>query len=54
MEAELKLDVSLQVAAPLVLLCLLAAAYLSAAETAIRANDKTTVLFMELSFGDSL
>ena len=35
MEAELHLEVDIHVAAPLVLLCLLAAAYLSAAETAI-------------------
>ena len=35
MEAELHLDVSLQVAAPLVVLCLVGASYLAAAETAI-------------------
>ncbi len=35
MEAEIHLDVSLQVAVPLVLACLFAAGYLSAAETAI-------------------
>ncbi len=35
METELKLDVDIHVAAPLVLLCLVGAAYLSAAETAI-------------------
>src|SRR5229473_2758722 len=35
MEPEIKLDISLELAAPLVLLCLMAASYLSAAETAI-------------------
>ena len=35
MEADLQLDVPLYIAGPLVLFCLLLAAYLSAAETAI-------------------
>ncbi len=43
MEADLHLDVPLYVAGPLVLLCLLLAAYLSAAETAITGASRQRI-----------